>query len=169
MFSPHDFSTLGSQEWCMRGAGVIQASKNGHRGLRVHAHVLTHTHIHTRDDEYAYVSVNGKLCWSYKPSHITSSKGSHQCGGQFSTIHKGYETVFAVTDCMARLVGSGNQPLTVRVWTNLDGNARDESFGIDNVVITKDRPPEATQPVPTQPSILTTILPSGVCTTNQRE
>ena len=149
----------------------IQASKNGHRGLGVRAHVPTHTHTHThtRDDEYAYVSVNGKECWSYKPSHITSSKGAHQCGGQFSTEHKGYETVFPVTDCMASISGSGNQPLTVRVWTNLDGHGTDESFGIDNVVITKDRPPEATQPVPTQPRRLTTAPPAGVCTRNQRE
>ena len=28
-------------------------------------------------------------------------------------------------------------PLTVRVWTSLDGDASDESFGIDNVVIAK--------------------------------
>ena len=27
--------------------------------------------------------------------------------------------------------------LMVRVWTSLDGDASDESFGIDNVVITK--------------------------------
>ena len=38
--------------------------------------------------------------------------------------------------CSVTLSGSGNVPLTVRVWTSLDGkNAKDESFGVNNVVI----------------------------------
>ena len=36
-----------------------------------------------------------------------------------------------------KLSGSGTRPLTVRVWTNLDSEGNDESFGIDNVIIEK--------------------------------
>ena len=39
--------------------------------------------------------------------------------------------------CKVLLSGSDTMPLTVRVWTNLDSGANDESFGIDNVIIQK--------------------------------
>ena len=42
------------------------------------------------------------------------------------------EQRFAVA-CEVTLSGSGTRPLVVRVWTNLNSEAQDESFGIDNV------------------------------------
>ena len=48
--------------------------------------------------------------------------------------------MFRVTDCYVTLsTGSeaATAPLTVQVWAKLDGDASDESFGIDNVVISK--------------------------------
>ena len=76
------------------------------------------------------MSVNGKQCWSKTKAVGTS--GTQQCGGFFK------EELFRVTGCYATLSGSeANLPLTVRVWTNLDGDAGDESFAIDNVVVEK--------------------------------
>ena len=49
------------------------------------------------------------------------------CGGVYK------EERFRVMDCYVTL--EVNMPLTVRVWTNLDTDARDESFAIDNVEI----------------------------------
>ena len=61
---------------------------------------------------------------------MSALDGTQQCGGFFK------EERFRVTGCYATLSGSeGNIPLTVRVWTSLDGAADDESFGIDNVVV----------------------------------
>ena len=81
-----------------------------------------------RDNEKAYVSVNGKICWS--KANLRGTVGTQQCGG-FSK-----EEIFRVVACYATLSGSEvNSPLTVRVWTNLDEDAADKSFGIDNVFI----------------------------------
>ena len=81
-----------------------------------------------RDNEDAYVSVNGKTCWSKTKAVGTS--GTQQCGGFFK------EERFRVTGCSVTLSGSdANMPLEVRVWTSLDGDPGDESFGIDNVVV----------------------------------
>ena len=91
-----------------------------------------------RDDEAAYVSLNGEPCWT-KPG-ITTSQGTQQCGekGRFGRWN---EDVFQVTGCSITLSGSGSKPLTVRVYTNLDAqDAKDESFGIANVVISNDPP-----------------------------
>ena len=84
-----------------------------------------------RDKENAYVSVNGQECWS--KTNVRGTDGTQLCGGVYK------EEIFRVTGCHARLSASGKEkiPLTVRVWTSLDGDADDESFGIDNVVITK--------------------------------
>ena len=88
-------------------------------------------HSTLRDSEDAYVSVNGETCWT--KTAIAGTSGTQQCGGFFK------EERFRVTGCDITLSGSeeANIPLTVRVWTNLDGGADDESFGIDNVVIAK--------------------------------
>ena len=80
-----------------------------------------------RDNENAYVSVNGKTCWSKTMSALD---GTQQCGGFFK------EEMFRVTGCYVTLSGSEVKlPVTVRVWTDLDGDAADESFAIGNVVI----------------------------------
>ena len=83
-----------------------------------------------RDNEDAYVSVNGRTCWSKTKAVGTS--GTQECGGFFK------EERFRVTGCQVTLSGAGETfPLEVRVWTSLDGDAADESFGIDNVRIEK--------------------------------
>ena len=64
---------------------------------------------------------------------MLATSGTQECGGFFK------EESFRVTGCTIVLVASDTSstvPLTVRVWTNLDGDARDESFGIANVIIT---------------------------------
>ena len=84
-----------------------------------------------RDNENAFVSVNGDTCWT--KTDILATRGTQQCGGFFK------EERFRVTGCYVDLAPS--QTLTVRVWTDLDGNANDESFGIDNVVISEAKRP----------------------------
>ena len=84
---------------------------------------------HHRDGEAAYVSLNGMMCWV---TTMTASQGTQQCGGQ-SPWH---DEAVPVTGCSIALSGPGDKPVTVRVWTNLDGrDPKDESFGITNVVI----------------------------------
>ena len=78
-----------------------------------------------RDNEDAYVSVNGETCWS--KANVLGTFGTQECGGRFK------EESFRVTGCYAAV--EENAPLTVRVWTSLDGDASDESFAIDNVVV----------------------------------
>ena len=88
---------------------------------------------HHRDHEAAYVSLNGQKCWS--KTDITAPLGTPQCGGQ-SRFRAWNEAAVSVAGCSITLSGSGYKPLTVRVWTNLDRmDAKEESFGIDNVVI----------------------------------
>ena len=58
---------------------------------------------------------------------MVGTSGIQECGGVFK------EERFPVRGCFATL--QEGMPLTVRVWTSLDGDARDESFAIDNVVI----------------------------------
>ena len=82
-------------------------------------------HFTLRDNEDAYMSVNGKRCWT--KTGLVGTSGTQQCGGVFK------EERFPVTGCFATL--EEGMPLTVRVWTSLDGDAGDESFAIDNVVI----------------------------------
>ena len=63
---------------------------------------------------------------------MLGTSGTQQCGGFFK------EESFPVTDCTVTFPASESPSLlTVRVWTSLDGDASDESFGIDNVVVTK--------------------------------
>ena len=74
------------------------------------------------------MSVNGKICWS--KTNILGTIGTQQCGGGYK------EEYFRVTDCFVTLLGlQVKMPLQVRVWTSLDADPKDESFGIDNVVI----------------------------------
>ena len=83
-----------------------------------------------RDHEYGYVSLNGKKCWAKK---MLATSGTQQCGGFFK------EESFRITGCTIVLAASDTAttvPLTVRVWTSLDGDASDESFAIANVIIT---------------------------------
>ena len=90
-------------------------------------HVVALT-LSLRDNEDAYVSVNGRTCWSKTKAVGTS--GTQECGGFFK------EERFRVTGCYVELSGSDdNVPLEVRVWTSLDGDASDESFAIDNVAV----------------------------------
>ena len=64
---------------------------------------------------------------------MTGSQGTQQCGGQKQLN----EDAVPVTGCSVTLSGSGNVPLTVRVWTNIESKdaTEEKSFGIDNVVI----------------------------------
>ena len=85
------------------------------------------------------MSLNGVICWA--KAGITISQGTQQCGGQ-GRFGPWNEDAFPVTGCSITLsFGSGNKPLTVRAWTNLDSkDAKDESFGIRNVVIHNVQP-----------------------------
>ena len=80
------------------------------------------------------MSLNGNICWS---DTFGAGEGTQECGGTAASWH---ELVVPVS-CEVTLVGSGNRPLTVRVWTDLNDVAHDESFGIDNVVIQGIRSP----------------------------
>ena len=75
------------------------------------------------------MSVNDNVCWSKRG--LLGTDGTQLCGGRYK------EEYFRVTGCYVELSAASKAtvPLTVRVWTNLDGNADDESFGIDNVVV----------------------------------
>ena len=75
------------------------------------------------------MSVNGKTCWTR--TNMLYKRGTRQCGGGH------FDEAFRVAGCEAKLSGSGQMPMTVRVWTNLNSSPDDESFGIDNVVIEK--------------------------------
>ena len=102
-------------------------------------HTHTHTHAHSRNSETAYVSVNGQMCW--KKTGITAGEGTQVCGQNQPKNEK----VYPVTGCVSKFSGSGTKLLTVRVWTDLDEPAEDESFGIDNFGIRREldttRPP----------------------------
>ena len=59
------------------------------------------------------------------------------CGHAGKHGQSGFNEERIPVACKVTLSGSGTRPLTVRVWTDLDSGASDESFGIDNVIITK--------------------------------
>ena len=71
------------------------------------------------------MSVNGKECWKQT---LDKANGSKQCGGG---SHK-EESI--TVKCEAESVDG---KLTVRVHATLSSKENTESFGIDNVVITK--------------------------------
>ena len=82
-----------------------------------------------RDHESAYVSMNDKTC--YIKSNLVGTSGTQLCGGWYK------EEVFRLRGCYITLSSTWEEdvPLTVRIWTDLDGDAADESFGIDNIVL----------------------------------
>ena len=85
-----------------------------------------------RDNEVAFISVNGNVCWI--KLNIFGKYGTQLCGGVF------YEEIFHFKGCHIYLSATAPETivtLTVRVWANIDGDAADESFGIDNVVVSK--------------------------------
>ena len=73
------------------------------------------------------MSVNNEECWSQRFGYF---KGSQECGDKISMYS--YDAS-AAAECEAEAVGG---KLTVRVYTDLDSNGKDESFAIDNVTIT---------------------------------
>ena len=74
------------------------------------------------------MTVNGKECWSQS---FYGPNGSQECGEKDDNAFK--EESIAVK-CEAESVDG---KLTVRVHATLSSDTKDESFGIDNVVITK--------------------------------
>ena len=78
-----------------------------------------------RDKEKAYVTVNNKLCWS---QILVASTGSHQCG----STQGGWNENSIRVQCEAEAVDG---KLKVQVGADLDSDADDESFAIDNVAI----------------------------------
>ena len=59
------------------------------------------------------------------------------CGGKGPKGNNGFNEERFPVACKVTLSGSGTRPLMVRVWSNLDSDAKDESFGIDNVIVQK--------------------------------
>ena len=102
-------------------------------GVKLYKFVVALRCLPRRDNEAAYVAVNGNICW-FKIG-LSGSAGTQWCGVR-NNDHK--EERFRVTGCYITLKATDSKalvPLTVRVWTNLDGDANDESFGIDNVLV----------------------------------
>ena len=81
---------------------------------------------HVRDNEKAFVQVNGNTCWT---KTLNASQGEQICGQG----HSGWNEERMLVQCTAPAV---NGKFTVRVYTTLNSGAQDESFAIDNVVLT---------------------------------
>ena len=86
------------------------------------------THTHVRDNEKAIVEVNGKECFN---KVLTAGQGKQVCGKG----HNGWNEDSMKITCTGTAAKDGK--FTVRVYTTLNSNAQDESFGIDNVVMKK--------------------------------
>merc|ERR1712048_854272 len=82
--------------------------------------------IDSWDNENAYVQVNGKTCWQKK----LAGSGKQVCGSK----NGGWNEDRIKVSCTAPAV---NNQFTVRVYTQLNSAANDESFAIDNVVVKK--------------------------------
>ena len=89
--------------------------------------VMGHALPHGRDDEKAYVTVNDKVCWTRA---FARHHGSRQCGSK----RRDWDEKSSTVQCQGESI-SGK--LTVRVYTDLNSHANDESFAIDNVVVTQ--------------------------------
>ena len=65
--------------------------------------------------------------------NLLGTTGTQLCGGVFK------EEVFRVKGCYTTLSAAPEElvPLAVSVWTDLDGDATDESFGVDNIKVLK--------------------------------
>ena len=83
--------------------------------------------VRLRDNENAYVQVNGKTCWTKK----VAGGGKQLCGSKSN----GWNEEKIAVKCTGETNAKGE--LTLRVYTQLDSAANDESFGIDNVVLRK--------------------------------
>ena len=77
----------------------------------------------------AYVSLNGKQCWSQR----FGGQGSQVCG----VGANGWNEERVTVKCQGAAVRG---KLAVRVWTSLNSAANDESFGIANVAVKKLKP-----------------------------
>ena len=73
------------------------------------------------------MQVNGKTCWEKK---LAAGSGKQLCGQK----HNGWNEEKIKVKCSAPAVKG---QFTVRVTTQLNSAANDESFGIDNVVLKK--------------------------------
>jgi len=82
---------------------------------------------HCRDNENAYVQVNGKTCWQKK---LAAGSGKQLCGQK----HNGWNEARYQVSCTG---DAKDGQFIVRVYTALNSAANDESFGIDNAVLTK--------------------------------
>ena len=87
--------------------------------------LIAHCNNCHRDNEKAYVSLNGKQCWT---KSFDNGAGTQVCGSGSNN----WEEERVKVQCQGIAV---NGKLTVRVWTNLNSAANDESFGIDAVVV----------------------------------
>ena len=104
------------------------------------------------------MSVNDQICWAKEK--LDGSVGDQQCGNAWWNDQK-----FRVTGCEVTLSGSTELlPLTVRVWTNLDGDPNDESFGIGNVVVERGH---SGWIVIVQNSVSIDHVCSGICVTSR--
>merc|ERR1712072_178298 len=83
--------------------------------------------IDSWDNEYAYVQVNGKTCWSKR---MVASSGKQTCGQKHGNWHEERIAVKCTGDAK-------NGQFAVPVYTPLNSGASDESFGIDNAKLTK--------------------------------
>ena len=111
----------------MFGLGVLSNNQR-QRTEYILCHGNTLRVLTLRDNEDAYVSVNGRTCWSMPG--LVGTSGSQECGRVWRAFQ---EERFEVTGCYMTLDASTR--LTVRAWANLNTGALDESFAIDNVVI----------------------------------
>merc|ERR1712025_229459 len=84
--------------------------------------------IDSWDNEAAIVQVNGKTCWQKK---LAAGSGKQLCGQK----HNGWNEEKIKVSCTGEANSKGE--FTVRVYTQLNSAANDESFGIDNAVLTK--------------------------------
>ena len=77
------------------------------------------------------MSLNYDMCW-VKRNQVAVTE-SLLCDG----LHR--EQHYRVTGCSVTLTGAEGElvPLTLHVWANVHANAKDESFGIRNVVVSK--------------------------------
>merc|ERR1712025_1512723 len=83
--------------------------------------------IDSWDNEYGYVQVNGKTCWSKR---MVASSGKQTCGQKHGNWHEERIPVKCTGDAK-------NGQFVVRIYTTLNSGASDESFGIDNAVLTQ--------------------------------
>ena len=74
------------------------------------------------------VEVNGKKCWEKK---LAAGSGKQLCGSK----NGGWNEQKIKVTCTGEASSKGE--FTVRVTTKLNSDAKDESFGIDNVKLAK--------------------------------